>query len=89
MKLLFCPKCQDLFRLDFELKTCKCGEVKGMYTGKTLSETNGKGLCLAIDNNDILRVLRSGPVETKKPIECWFRPHSGELNPNSKVNPEL
>lgn len=32
MKLLFCKNCCDVFKLDFEPRQCKCGEVSGHYT---------------------------------------------------------
>jgi hypothetical protein len=33
MKLLFCKKCQDVFKISQRLKTCDCGMTKGMYNG--------------------------------------------------------
>lgn len=31
MKLLFCRRCGDLFKLRYEAKSCECGEVWGAY----------------------------------------------------------
>lgn len=31
MKLLFCKKCSDVFRLFDDLRVCACGETSGRY----------------------------------------------------------
>ena len=31
MKLLFCRKCEDLFRLTKEERSCECGHTSGYY----------------------------------------------------------
>ena len=31
MKLIYCPTCQDMMKLDYTLRTCKCGLSSGKY----------------------------------------------------------
>lgn len=90
MKLLFCPICWDIFKLETELRTCKCGEVKGKYLEDGhKAVVNGKGLSLAISVYDMAPALwkvREGKTYT---IECWARPHDGGTNPNTTVDRSL
>ena len=34
MKLLLCKDCQDIFKLNYDKRTCKCGKVAGKYIDK-------------------------------------------------------
>jgi hypothetical protein len=85
MKLLFCPDCWDVFKLSGDIRSCRCGKVVGRYINNLYAETNGKGVCLAINNYEI---PTSSPNENRY-IECWARPHEGKLNPHTKINSEL
>ena len=31
MKLIVCTECWDVFKLDFEIRNCKCGKCSGRY----------------------------------------------------------
>jgi hypothetical protein len=99
VKLLFCSRCFDLFKLDFPVRSCSCGLVRGRYLpdGHT-AEVNGEGLSLAIDNNTLVPFIRRGgpgPAEQyeegmqRNAVTCWVREHEGPGNPRSHVNPEL
>lgn len=86
MKLLFCLKCHDLFKLQYFKRSCKCGKVIGWYKNNSEAIVNGKGLSLAIDNNDLAKIIINElPITNKHPISCWVRPHEGELNTNTKI----
>ena len=64
MKLLWCDKCNDLFRLlRVETRTCFCGRVWGAYNadGDT-AWYNGKGTLLAIGNSQLLRLVNEGII---------------------------
>jgi hypothetical protein len=100
MKLLFCDRCYDLFKLDFELRSCKCGLVKGQYINNSEAVVNGKGVSLAIGNGSLLRAVygwlsagndhdRDHYLNKNKVEFCWVRPHSGEGNPHTTINPQL
>jgi len=89
MKLLFCHRCNDLFNLRNEEKTCKCGLCKGRYTDALYAITNGEGLCLAIANPDISNALTRTMMENRiTAVKCWARPHEGKENPHSIVEKE-
>ncbi|RLI66839.1 MAG: hypothetical protein DRO67_00250 [Candidatus Asgardarchaeum californiense] len=100
MKLLFCSRCFDVFKLDFELRSCKCGKVKGMYTDNTNSVTNGKGISLAIGNGSLINSVldlnimpddleRGDYIESCKIQYAWVRPNEGPGNPHSTVDETL
>ncbi len=95
MKLLLCPKCSDIFKLDCEKRSCKCGEVTGQYLNKIDAITNGKGISLAIGSGSIANAITKLQwLEDKEdrrtyvnenPVICWVRPNSGSGNPHTKV----
>lgn len=100
MKLLFCPKCYDVFKLAFGWRSCECGEVSGRYVNDIEAEVNGKGVSLAIGNGSlfdaVVRFRRMGgdykkdarprPFFIEKgSVICWVRPHEGPGNPHTKV----
>lgn len=90
MKLLLCTACQDLFKLDYELRTCKCGVVKGKYNadGHT-AVVNGQGYSLAIGNGSLFTAIAKGPQEDYNDILFWHREHSGLRNPRTTVDENL
>ena len=59
MKLLFCYDCHDVFKLDAEERSCKCGKVTGRYIDNQYAETNGKGISLAIGNGSLMTAIHS------------------------------
>lgn len=100
MKLLYCDECGDVFNLNFELKQCSCGKVKGKYINRVEAVVNGAGFSLAIGNGSkdhaILNMLsekdkninREQAIERYK-IWCWVRPHQGIANPHTTINKNL
>lgn len=42
MKLLFCKKCQDTFKLDTSLRSCRCGRTFGGCDAKYQAWFSGK-----------------------------------------------
>ena len=97
MKLIFCPDCQDVFKLDLEIRKCKCGKCSGVYINNTEAETNGYGVSLAIGNGSLMSAVyklnldrrdlsqeRSEYTERFK-VLCWVRPNEGMGNPHSTV----
>lgn len=91
MKLLLCDRCFDLFKLDYELRACKCGHTKGKYNedGHT-AVVNGKGHSFGLGNGSLMSGIAKGFVGYKKSeILFWHRDHEGENNPRSTVDPDL
>lgn len=58
MKLLYCPRCEDVFKLSLKkVRQCDCGMVKGRYINHLLAETNGKGIHIAIGNGSLINAI--------------------------------
>ena len=100
MKLLFCPECDDVFKLDYNLRTCECGKTKGKYNDDANAVTNGKGVCMAIGNGSLkeaARKLMEFSSESNRDFYknncrveyCWVRPHEGRGNPHTKEDENL
>lgn len=101
MKLLFCPACHDVFKLDLQLRFCECGRCCGRYEADYQhAVVNGQGVSLAIDNrtlwqyvyfssrNDYNSATHEEAVE-RFAVRCWVRAHEGQSNPHTRVDPKL
>lgn len=101
MKLIFCDMCYDVFKLDLELRSCKCGRCCGQYEDDGAHAlTNGKGYAIGIGNGSLQSAImgKAQYEYTSKhhghdiPLTtfiAWVRPHEGDENPRSVVDPEL
>ena len=95
MKLLFCPYCYDVFKLDMKLRRCLCGKVAGKYINDSNAVVNGQGYSLAIGNGSLENACAFGAEHRKEGITeyskvlCWVRPHEGKANPHTFVDPNL
>lgn len=94
MKLMFCDFCFDVFKLDYDLRSCKCGQVKGKYEEDGHhAVTNGEGRCLAIGNGSLIAALNGAEQQFKyedyDTFLAWVRPHTGPENPRSRVETDL
>lgn len=102
MKLVYCEKCEDIFKLvTGEVRSCACGRCKGRYDpdgGHAV--TNGNGHALAIGNMQLYRAIARFQVDRgqvrSKPyamenftFHAWVRAHSGSTNPRSRIEEEL
>ena len=96
MKLLFCPNCNDLFKLVIhELRSCKCGRVMGQATDNTYAVVNGYGFSIELDNHALQDALKKfDGMEMDKPYEyyrdnvqvaTWVLPHCGPGNPRTQI----
>ena len=96
MKLLLCPRCQDIFKLAYSTRQCACGLVAGRYNedGHT-AVSNGKGISLALDNNYIIDAIFEmqdikdagySDYYERARIPFWVRPNEGPGNPHSTVS---
>jgi hypothetical protein len=62
MKLVFCDKCQDLFRLTKRTRRCTCKNSGGKYRKDGLhAEVFGDAIPLGIHNRYFLEALRARP----------------------------
>lgn len=97
MKLLWCPKCNDVIRLQYFIRSCECGRVSGKYLNNVEAVSNGKGVSIGIGNAHISMAAMSlgSKKETKDQqhyiegkeyqVKCWVRPNEGPGNPHSIV----
>jgi hypothetical protein len=58
MKLIFCPKCQDVFKLHREMKFCHCKTVFGRYHEDGLHAIVSRhAIVLGFDNLSLAKAL--------------------------------
>jgi hypothetical protein len=104
MKLLYCEQCGDIFNLKVgKLKSCACGNVKGLYVDNWYAVTNGRGHAIAIGNGSFRQALykkhymeaegkdydRETYLNDCRVEYCWIRPNDGEGNPHSSVEEDM
>jgi len=92
MKLLYCPQCQDVFKLAHKERACACGAVTGRYLDNVEAVTNGRGVSLAIGGGSLRDSIDhmcsiSDPARVWYPVMCWVRPNEGPTNPHTSVRP--
>lgn len=63
MKLLFCPECNDVFRLTRTERVCECGATKGMYLEDGLHAKYSGGIPLGFTNHSFIHALTHRPLE--------------------------
>ena len=61
MKLLFCPDCNDCFKLLSEPRQCKCGQSSGHYVDDINAEYSGKGIPIGFGNNSFEDAIKNQP----------------------------
>lgn len=59
MKLLFCPECQDIFKLKVgEMRFCECGHVYGKYADNGRDAyVSESGVSIAIGNGSLREAI--------------------------------
>lgn len=57
MKLLYCPKCGDMFNLSLEIKTCSCGHAQGQYEPDGLYAIFSGGVPFCFSNNSFIAAI--------------------------------
>lgn len=99
MKLLLCGECWDVFKLDYEMRKCKCGKVRGHYIDNLMAEVSENAISLAMGNGSIqMAVARmmgiyqntDGAADRREYIEeasiiAWARPNDGPGNPHTTL----
>ena len=61
MKLLFCPDCWDMFKLEKEMRSCTCGKCKGRYIDDMNVEIEN-GIPFGLDNSWLYHVTKFNDV---------------------------
>jgi len=79
MKLIFCPHCQDVRKLDYKEVRCKCERSSGWYKSDGLNAIiAGSAIPVGFHNASFSRALHSRPVSGPGarfeafviPVEC-------------------
>ncbi len=61
MKLIFCPDCQDVFKLTKTVKSCECGRCSGKYING-LEAIYNDGIPLGFNNTSLGMAIAAQPV---------------------------
>lgn len=82
MKLLYCPQCQDLFKLVVkEIRACKCGLAKGCYFTRLEAAHNGKGVPIILNTFDLLDAVKQVRTKGKPRNTICFQIRAGTSAP--------
>lgn len=65
MKLIFCPRCQDIVKLHQQVTTCKCGRSHGAYLDGYNAVYCGDAIPLGIINDTIAYAIENQPASGK------------------------
>jgi hypothetical protein len=101
MKLIFCRKCRDVFKLiRKKSRTCRCGAVTGRYLDHSNAEVSRNAVSIVIGNGSLRKAiakmekLRSNSrnaatrddYKKRASIDrVWVRPNNGPGNPHTKL----
>lgn len=67
MKLIFCPTCEDVVRLQEFIRTCQCGRSGGRYLSDGVhAQYWGKAVPLGFENADFTDAVRNQPKVGKQ-----------------------
>jgi hypothetical protein len=62
MKMLYCPKCRDVRKLQLEVVTCQCGSSSGWYESDGLKAViGGDAIPLGFQNTSFVEALKNQP----------------------------
>lgn len=65
LKLIFCPQCEDIFRLiRDEDRVCKCGKSGGRYNDDLRAEIWGNAVPLGFENASFAKALTMRPKKS-------------------------
>lgn len=63
MKLIFCPECQDVRKIDHTKVVCFCGASSGKYIDDINAVISGSAIPLGFDNYAFAKALIRRPTE--------------------------
>ena len=61
MKLIFCPQCYDVVKLDSMERTCKCKASYGYYEDDLNAVYGGAAVPLGFANASLVKAVRNQP----------------------------
>lgn len=77
MKLIFCPICQDVVKLDYDPRFCECEKSSGYYMEDGLNAVIfGKAIPIGFANSSLAEALRCRPQDGMgKRFEAFVIPY--------------
>jgi len=63
MKLIYCKYCDDVFKLGYKTKTCKCGRCYGKYVDEANAIINSDAIPVGLANTSFQYALAAQPEE--------------------------
>lgn len=60
MKLLVCRSCQDVIKVLWDWRPCRCGEAQARYIDDRIVEVTGTGIIMGVSNRDLEKSVRAG-----------------------------
>ena len=98
MKLLFCPYCEDIIKLQSFMRHCKCKKTFGKYTDSRYAEVSADSVSIGIGNGSLKRALialrgadnfsnvdREQAIVKGKIDKVWVRGNTAPSNPHTKI----
>jgi len=62
MKLIYCPKCQDVVALTLAPRSCLCGQASGRYIDPQNVQVSMDAVVLGFANDSFLAAVRNRPL---------------------------
>jgi hypothetical protein len=98
VKLIYCPYCEDLFRLTLKPRRCDCSRVGGYYLSEREAVVSGRAISVAFGNGSFQQAVSALGRERERPLGregwqsenrflAWVRPSEGAGNPHTTVVP--
>lgn len=80
MKLLFCPFCQDVKKLQSKRTTCECGLVAGKYVDNRNAEVTNNAILIGLGNT-LLGVVLAHPRlhRSNTPLTAFVIPNCASV----------
>lgn len=87
MKLIFCPKCADLFRLVHKYRACECGKSAGHYVDDLDAITYGEAIPVGFANYSFIEAIKNQPNKGMgKEFTAFVIPkHCPSINHQKKI----
>jgi len=62
MKLIYCPHCYDVRKIQSEKTHCRCGQCWGMYTDDLNAIYGGEAIPLGVANSSFVKAIEQQPT---------------------------
>lgn len=62
MKLILCKECEDVIKLQYEMRFCKCKKSYGKYVKDAYAEYAGPCVPLGLQNLSLATAIRNQPL---------------------------